>query len=77
VPPPEGERTDTKLQTGHTCASKMPPAGSIPTPTLCTLDPWIPQPPAVGAATGGGGIHRSTASEVGRRGGSQSRLYRL
>ena len=51
-------------------ASKTPPASSKPTPTLCTsLDPWIPRPPAAGAAAGGGGIHGSTASEVGRRGG--------
>ena len=57
APPPEGKRADTKLQTDTISASKTPPAGTIPTPTLCTsLDPWIPtpeRPPEPGESTDG------------------------
>lgn len=70
TPSSEGERADTKHHTDSFPASRKPPAGTKPSPTLYTsLDPWIPQPPAARAAVGGGGIHGPAASEVGRRGG--------
>jgi hypothetical protein len=67
APSPEGKHADTKHHLDRIPASKTPSAGSEPTPTLCTgLDPWISQPPAAGAAGGGGEIHGSEASEVGK-----------
>ena len=61
TPSPEGERAATKLHTSRISASRTPPAGTKLTPTLYTgIDPWIPQPPATGAAAGGGGIHGSS-----------------
>jgi hypothetical protein len=68
-PPPSKGTTATCKQTDDISAFKTPHDDTTPTPTLSTtLDPWIPQPPAAGAAAGGRGIHGSTASEVGRRG---------
>ena len=70
APSPEGEHTDTKLRTSSIPASETPPAGTRTCPTLYTsLDPWIPQPPATGAAGVGGGIHGPAASEVGKLSG--------
>jgi hypothetical protein len=77
APPQKGMQADSKHRTESTSTSMAPPAGTLPSPTLCTSrDPRFPQPPAAGATAGGGGNRESPASEVGRRGGFRKRLSR-